>query len=181
MRSLRRATRSVALPVLLAGTVFLAAGCGSSSPSASASSPAGGGAASTTPPAASGGTLPSSCDQLKSTVGAYIGGVGTTRALVQKAGHVSCEFFNAGLTKGAILNIGASTPGALTLLESKTRGQGRTTAPVSGLGVKAFSTTNHGKPAGMAVLTSGNALFVVTANLSFAQDEAMLKQLMSRF
>jgi len=33
----------------------------------------------------------------------------------------------------------------------------------------------------MAVLTSGDDLFVVTTNLTFAQDEALLKQLMSRF
>jgi hypothetical protein len=177
----------LATAATLAACALLAAACGgSSSPSASASSPAGGGtgtggAGSSAPAAASGGTLPSSCDQLKSIVGSYIGGVGRTQALVQKTNHVSCEFFNSAATKGAILNVGASTPSALTELEAKTRGPGRTTAPVSGLGVKAFSTTNQGKPAGMAVLTSGNALFVVTANLSFAQDEAMLKQLMSQF
>jgi len=181
--SLGRTRHPVTTVIALAASAVLAAACGSSSPpSASASSPAAGGAASTAPPTApSGGTLPSSCDQLKSTVGTYIGGVGMTKALVQKAGHVSCEFFNGGLTKGVILNIGASTPAALAELETKTRGQGRTTAAVGGLGAKAFSTTNHGKPAGMAVLTSGDDLFVVTTNLTFAQDEALLKQLMSRF
>jgi hypothetical protein len=183
MRSFQPAVRRLATVLALAGCALAAAACGSSSsPSTTASSPgSGGGATTSAPPGSSGATLPSSCDQLKATVNPYVGGVGIVKPLLQKPNGVSCEFANSSATKLVIVNIGPGTPAAFAVLKSKSGGQGRTTATVSGLGSEAFSTSNGGRPGGVAVLTSQGDVFAVIAPLPFARDEALLRQLMSQF
>jgi hypothetical protein len=110
-----------------------------------------------------------------------VGGIAVTKPLLQKPNGVSCEFANGSATKIVIVNIGPGTPAAFAVLKTKSGGQGRTTASVSGLGSEAFSTSNHGRPGGVAVLTSQGDVFAVIANMPFAQDEALLRQLMSRY
>jgi len=173
--------RALPVPTALAlvACAALAAGCGSSSPPAASGSP-GGGDSATSQPAGS-ASLPTSCDQLKDAVDPYLGGVAVTKPLLQKTNGVSCEFANGSATRIVIVNVGPGTPAAFAVLKAKSGGQGRTTASVSGLGSEAFSTSNHGKPGGVAVLTSGGDVFAVIAALPFARDEALLRQLMSRY
>jgi len=165
---------------LLAVCAFIVAACGSSSPTSTSSPPAGGGTTSA-PAGTSGAALPSSCAQLKAVVNPYVGGIAVTKPLLQKANGVSCEFGNAAATKIVIVNIGPGTAASFAVLKTKSGGQGRTTAAVSGLGAQAFSTSNNGRPGGVAVLTSQGDVFAVIAAQSFAKDEALLKQLMSRY
>jgi len=175
-----RRGRRLAIALVLTACAGLAAGCGSSSPSTSSGSPAG--APTTSGPSGTGtGALPTSCDQLKAAVSPYVGGVGVVKPLLQKANGVSCEFANGSATRILIVNIGPGTPAAFAVLKTKSGGQGRTTASVSGLGAQAFSTSNNGKPGGIAVLTSGGDVFAVITALPFSRDEALLRQLMSQY
>ena len=174
------AGRLASIVVVLAACAVAAVACSSSS-TPSVSSPPAGGSTTTAPPGTSTAALPSSCAELKTTVNPYVGGVAVTKPLLQKSNGVSCEFANATATKLVIVNIGPGTPAAFAVLKAKSGGQGRTTAAVSGLGAEAFSTSNHGKPGGVAVLTSQGDIFAVIAAQPFAREEALLRKLMNQF
>ncbi len=123
--------------------------------------------------------VPSSCNAIASTVGAYIGGVGTTKSLGSPQ-HLSCEFMNTSATTLAIVNIGAGgTTAAFDNLRTISAQGGRTVTPISGLGSSAFSVSKNNIPAGVSVLTDQGFVYVVESNLPIAQDEALIKQLMS--
>jgi hypothetical protein len=133
-----------------------------------------------TPAAAGAGAqVPSSCDAIASLVGAYMGGVATTRSLGRPQ-HLSCEFANSQATTIIIVNIGVGgTPAAFDALRATSAQGGRTVTPVSGLGVSAFSVSKNNVPAGVAVLTAQGLVYDVNSNLPIAQDEALIEQLMA--
>ncbi len=125
-----------------------------------------------------GAQVPGSCSAIASVVGAYIGGVGTTKSLGSPQ-HLSCEFMNTGATTLAIVNIGAGgTAAAFDNLRTISAQGGRTVTPISGLGSSAFSVSKNSIPAGVSVLTDQGFVYVVESNLPIAQDEALIKQLM---
>ena len=139
---------------------------------------------SSVPAAASGATgtraqVPSSCNTLVSLVGAYTGGVATTKSLGSPQ-HLSCEFMNASASTLVIVNIGADgTAAAFDTLRAISAQDGRTVTPISGLGTTAFSVSKNGVPAGVSVLTAQGHVYAVESNLPIAQDEALIKQLMN--
>ncbi len=125
-----------------------------------------------------GAQVPGSCSAIASVVGAYIGGVGTTKSLGSPQ-HLSCEFMNTGATTLAVVNIGAGgTAAAFDNLRTISAQGGRTVTPISGLGSSAFSVSKNSIPAGVSVLTDQGFVYVVESNLPIAQDEALIKQLM---
>ena len=63
------------------------------------------GSTATSEVSSAGGQVPNSCDMLVSLVGAYMGGVATTKSL-GKPQHLSCEFANADASTIVIVNIG---------------------------------------------------------------------------
>ena len=129
--------------------------------------------------ASTGAQVPSSCDAIASIVGAYIGGVATTKSL-GKPQHLSCEFANANMSHLIIVNIGVGgTAAAFDTLRTISAQGGRTVTPISGLGTSAFSVSKNNVPAGVSVLTDQGVVYAVISNLPFAQDEALIKQLMS--
>jgi hypothetical protein len=174
--------------------VVLVAGCSSSSNSSggtatsagaatpTATSPATSPAASTTTTPAAAGKVPTSCSAIPtSVITPLIGTITVTRQISATSHSVSCEFL-ASLTAVLILNIGAGgTPANFAVLERSSGSGGRTTAPVSGLGSAAFSISKGGVPGGMGAISSSGVIFAVTARNSFAQDEALIKQLMALY
>ena len=166
--------------------VALVPACGGSASSNTiAGSPASGGSASTSPsaPAGSSAQVPTSCSQIPvSLIGHYTGGVATTKSLGPTSSGVSCEFANSTASKIVIVNIGAgATDATFATLRAKSGQNGRTTTSISGLGSSAFSISNNGAPGGVNVLTDQGQVFSVAANLPFAQDEALISQLMKLF
>jgi hypothetical protein len=112
-------------------------------------------------------------------VGAYVGGVATTKALGSPQ-HLSCEFANANASTIIIVNIGVGgTAAAFDALRVTSAQGGRTVTPISGLGMSAFSVSKGNVPAGVAVLTAQGLVYDVNSNLPIAQDEALIKQLMA--
>ena len=129
--------------------------------------------------AGTGAQVPGSCSAIAPIVGAYIGGVGTTKSLGSPQ-HLSCEFMNTNATTLAIVNIGAGgTAAAFDNLRTISAQGGRTVKPISGLGASAFSVSKNNIPAGVSVLTDQGFVYVVESNLPIAQDEALIKQLMN--
>lgn len=123
--------------------------------------------------------VPSSCNAIVSIVGAYMGGVATTKSLGTPQ-HLSCEFINANASTLVIVNIGAGgTAAAFDTLRATSAQGGRTVKPISGLGSSAFSVSKNNVPAGVSVLTDQGFVYVVESNLPIAQDEALIKQLMN--
>jgi hypothetical protein len=135
----------------------------------------------TTAPAAAstGSQVPGSCDAIASLVGTYIGGVATTKSLGSPQ-HLSCEFGNSNASTLIVVNIGAGgTAAAFDVLRTTSAQGGRTVQPISGLGATAFSVSKNNVPAGVSVLTDQGFVYAVISNLPIAQDEALIKQLMS--
>jgi hypothetical protein len=125
--------------------------------------------------------LPGSCDEVKSYIDPYVGGVAKTTSLGVKGQGVSCEFFNASATIGVVLNMGLGTPAEFAALRSISGQGGRTTTTVSGLGSTAFEVSKDGKPGGMAALSPNDVLVSVTANISFDQDRSLIQQLLAKY
>ena len=134
-------------------------------------------AATTAASSGAGGKVPASCDAIASTVGSYMGGVGSTKSLATD--HLSCEFANTSASTIVILNIGASNQAAFDKLRTETAQGSRTVKALSGMGGQALTVYNNGKVAGITVLSDQNVLYVLTANLTLDQDEALVKQLMA--
>ncbi|HTP08924.1 MAG TPA: hypothetical protein VMP08_11780 [Anaerolineae bacterium] len=129
--------------------------------------------------AGTGAQVPGSCNAIAPIVGAYIGGVGTTKSLGVPQ-HLSCEFMNTSATTLAVVNIGAGgTAAAFDALRTTSAQGGRTVTPISGLGASAFSVSKNNVPAGVSVITDQGLVYAVITNLPIAQDEALIKQLMS--
>ena len=125
-----------------------------------------------------GAQVPSSCSTIVSLIGAYMGGVATTKSLGSSQ-HLSCEFANANASVIIIANIGVGgTPAAFDALRATSAQGGRTVTPINGLGVSAFSVSKNNVPAGVAVLTAQGLVYDVNSNLPIAQDEALIQQLM---
>jgi len=125
-----------------------------------------------------GAQVPSSCNDLVTLVGAYMGGVAMTQSLGSPQ-HLSCEFANANAATIIVVNIGAGgTPSAFDTLRAKSAQGGRTVTPIDGLGASAFSVSKNGKPAGISVLTAQGLVYVVESDLSLDKDESLIKQLM---
>ncbi len=125
-----------------------------------------------------GAQVPSSCSALVSLVGAYLGGVATTKSLGSPQ-HLSCEFANANASTIVIVDIGVGgTVAAFDALRATSAQGGRTVTSISGLGATAFSVSKNGVTAGVSVLTAQGLVYVVESNLSLAQAEALIKQLM---
>jgi hypothetical protein len=136
------------------------------------------------PAAAAGSTgtgsqVPSSCNAIVSLVDTYIaGGVANTKSLGSPQ-HLSCEFANANASTIVIVNIGVGgTAAAFDALRATSAQGGRTVTSISGLGASAFSVSKNGVPGGVSVLTAQGLVYVVTSNISIAQDEALIGQLM---
>jgi hypothetical protein len=131
------------------------------------------------PPASGGGAqVPGSCSAIVALVGAYTGGVATTKSLGSPQ-HLSCEFANANASIIVVVNIGAGgTAAAFDSLRTTSAQGGRTVKAISGLGASAFSVSKNNTPAGVSVLTAGGLVYVVDSNLTIAQDEALIEQLM---
>ena len=128
--------------------------------------------------AGTGAQVPSSCSAIVSLVGAYTGGVATTKSLGSPQ-HLSCEFANAKATVIVIVNIGVGgTAAAFDALRATSAQGGRTVTSISGLGASAFSVSKNNVPAGVSVLTAQGLVYVVNSNLPIAQDEALIEQLM---
>ncbi len=170
--------------------IALVSACGSSSSgtpssvtgSMGTSSPGASIPATTAPSVVAAAHLPTSCSQIASLVGAYMGGVATTHPLGPTPSGVSCEFLNPSATSVIIVNIGGgATPAAFATTRAIAGSGGRTVTSVGGLGASAFSISKGGVPAGFEVLTPQGDVFAVTARLSFAQDEAMIEQLMAQY
>jgi hypothetical protein len=162
--------------------LVLVTACGSSStgtPASTAGTTAS--SATTSAPVAGVAAVPSSCSEIKSLVAPYAGGVAVTKSLGPPPHGVSCEFANAGATKIVIVNVGQGTAASFAVLRTTSAQGGRTVAPITGLGSSAFSISNAGRPGGVAVLSAQGVVFAVTANLPFAKDEALIKQLMARY
>jgi hypothetical protein len=126
-----------------------------------------------------GAQVPNSCSAIASLVGAYIaGGVATTKSLGAPQ-HLSCEFANANASTIVIVDIGVGgTVAAFDALRATSAQGGRTVTPISGLGATAFSVSKNGVTAGVSVLTAQGLVYVVESNLSIAQDQALIEQLM---
>jgi hypothetical protein len=126
-----------------------------------------------------GAQVPNSCSAIASLVGAYIaGGIATTKSLGAPQ-HLSCEFANANASTIVIVNIGVGgTLAAFDALRATSAQGGRTVTSISGLGVSAFSVSKNGVTAGVSVLTAQGLVYVVESNLSIAQDQALIEQLM---
>jgi hypothetical protein len=164
----------------------LMAACGSSASSASSGAETTGAPtvpATTSPPAGAPHQLPGSCGEIPtSLIDPYIGGVANIQSLGAASHGVSCEFANADASKILVLTMGqGATAAAFAASEAIAAQGGRNVTPVSGLGASAFSISKGGVPAGMEVLSAQGQIFSVTANLSFDQDEALIKQLMLRY
>src|SRR5258708_7356445 len=105
-----------------------------------------------TPTAATAGTgakVPSSCGAIVSLVGAYMGGVATTKSLGSPQ-HLSCEFANANASTIIIVNIGVGgTAAAFDALRVTSAQGGRTVTPISGLGMSASSGSQGHRAAGV--------------------------------
>jgi hypothetical protein len=128
--------------------------------------------------AGTGAQVPSSCSALVSLVGAYMGGVATTKSLGSPQ-HLSCEFANANASTIVIVNIEVGgTVAAFDALRATSAQGGRTVTSISGLGSSAFSVSKNGVPAGVSVLTAQGLVYAVESNLSLAQAEALIEQLM---
>src|SRR5712691_13311840 len=149
----------------------------SSSGAASATIPSG----TTSAPVAE--TPPTSCSAIPVTlISPYIGGVATTQSLAAPPQHVSCEFLNANASSIVIVNIGAGgTAANFATLRAGSGQGGRTTTSISDLGSSAFSISQNGVPGGVDVLTAQGLVFSVAARLSLAQDEALIRQLMTLY
>ena len=125
-----------------------------------------------------GAQVPSSCSAIVSLVGAYTGGVATTKSLGSPQ-HLSCEFANADASTIVVVNIGVGgTAASFDALRAESAKGGRTVASISGLGVSAFSVSKNNVPAGVSVLTAQGLLYDVNSNLPIAQDQALIEQLM---
>jgi hypothetical protein len=126
-----------------------------------------------------GAQVPSSCSALVSLVGTYMaGGVANTKSLGSPQ-HLSCEFANANASTIVIVDIGVGgTTAAFDALRATSAQGGRTVTPISGLGASAFSVSKNGVTAGVSVLTAQGLVYVVESNLSLAQAEALIEQLM---
>jgi hypothetical protein len=125
-----------------------------------------------------GAQVPSSCSAIVSLVGAYTGGVATTKSLGSPQ-HLSCEFANANASNIVIVNIGVGgTVAAFDTLRATSAQGGRTVTSISGLGASAFSVSKNNVPAGVSVLTAQGLVYVVNSNLPIARDEALIEQLM---
>jgi hypothetical protein len=181
----RRATVVLSLAFLVLG-----AACSKSTTSASPSAGTGIGtgssptSAATSPPSPSGtAKVPSSCSAIPtSMIAPYIGGVAHTQSLGPPPNGVSCEFANASASKIVVVNIGGgATSAAFAALRTGAGQGGRTATSISGLGSSAFSISKNGVPGGVDVLTSQGLLFSVSSNLPLAQDEALIRQLMTVF
>lgn len=128
--------------------------------------------------AAAGAQVPGSCNALESLVGAYTGGVATTKMLGAPP-HLSCEFANANASTIVVLNIGTGgTAASFDALRATSAQGGRTVAAISGLGAAAFSVSKNGVPGGVSVLSAQGLVYVVESNLPLAQDQALIEQLM---
>ena len=125
--------------------------------------------------------LPGSCNEVKSFVDPYVGGVATTKSLGAPVEGVSCEFANANATTIVVLNMGLATANEFAALRSSSGGGGRTITAVAGLGTTAFEVSKGGKPGGMAALSSNDVLVSVTANVSFDQDRSLIQQLLAKY
>jgi hypothetical protein len=125
--------------------------------------------------------VPSACAQVPlSLIGQYLPGATLAASLGPVAHGVSCEYI--GGSSVIILNIGAGgTAAEFATLRTTSGGGGRTTTDVSGLGVSAFSISKNGKVAGVDAITSAGVVFSVGSNLSLAQDEQLITQLMALF
>ncbi len=125
-----------------------------------------------------GAQVPNSCSAIVSLVSAYMGGVATTKSLGSPQ-HLSCEFANANASTIVIVNIGVGgTVAAFDALRATSAQGGRTVTSISGLGSSAFSVSKNGVTAGVSVLTAQGLVYVVESNLSLAQAEALIEQLM---
>ena len=125
--------------------------------------------------------LPGSCDEVKSFVDPFVGGIATTKSLGAPVEGVSCEFANASASTIVVLNMGLATPDEFAALRSSSGGGGRTTTTVSGLGTTAFEVSKDGKPGGMTALSSNDVLVSVTADISFDQDRSLIEQLLAKY
>lgn len=164
----------------------LVSACGNTASSNTiTSSPTSAGSTSATPsaPVVPSAQVPTSCSAIPaSLIGHYTGGVATTKSLGSPPNGVSCEFANSTASKIVIVNIGqGGTAANFAALRAKSGQEGRTTTPISGLASSAFSISNGGKRGGVNVLTAQGLIFSVAANLPFAQDEALIQQLMKLF
>jgi hypothetical protein len=128
--------------------------------------------------AGTGAHVPNSCTALVSLVDTYIGGVATTKSLGSPQ-HLSCEFANANASNIIIVNIGVGgTATSFDALKSTSAKGGRTVTSITGLGTSAFSVSKNNVPAGISVLTAEGLVYVVNSNLSIAQDQSLIEQLM---
>lgn len=180
----RWATVAVSLMLLMLGAAC-SKSTTSATPPASSGPPATGGpsAVATSPPGGGTAHAPSSCNAISSSViGPYIGGVAHTQSLPAPPNGVSCEFANASASKIVVVNIGqGATDAAFASLKAGASQGGRTVADISGLGSSAFSISKNGVPGGIDAMTSQGLLFSVSSNIPLAQDEALIRQLMTMF
>jgi hypothetical protein len=164
---------------LISVLAIVAAACGGGATTGAGSSPQPTSSITNGGPARA--VLPGSCDEVKSFVDPYVGGIATTKSLGAPLEGVSCEFANATASTIVILNMGLATPNEFAALRSSSGGGGRTITTVSGLGTTAFEVSKDGKPGGMAALSSNDVLVSVTANVSFDQDRSLIQQLLTKY
>jgi hypothetical protein len=109
-----------------------------------------------------------------------MGGVATTTGSPGSPPSLTCEFLitNATGTSIVIVNIGAGeTAESFAILRSLSSGGGMTTTSIEGLGSSAFSVSMNGEPQEVFVLTAQGLVYSVGSSLPFAQDEALILQL----
>jgi hypothetical protein len=77
------------------------------------------------------------------------------------------------------VNIGRGTAAQFAILKTGSAGGGRTVTPISGLGAQAFSISQGGVVRGVDAITARGLLVSVAANVTLAQNETLVRQLMN--